>query len=414
MKQQIIDSTIAAEKLESLYRHNRPEFEKYFAEISSSGDTSLVSFWKIRLAPDRKEEGTGSRLTGLLEVLAIAALTAILMLIPAALAESGREFFYIRNMALIAFNGLILYAFRLNKISGIIRALPYIALLIITGLYINLLPAAMGDSVMIAALHVPLMMWCFLGVSWLQFDYRNLPGRMDFIRFTGELIIMTGLILLAGGVLTGITMGLFQVIGMRIENFYIHFIAVPGGVASPVIAWYLLRTYPGITSKIAPVIARVFTPVVLVTLTAYLVSLPFSGNSILGNRELLIIFNVMLLGVLALVIYSLSGVNRERTGKNNLLALLLLVALAIVINSVALTAILSRVADGLTPNRAAVLITNILVFVNLIWIAARLYGVRFKGNPLESVEKTVAGYLSVYAIWTVLAIFIFPVAFGFR
>jgi len=222
------------------------------------------------------------------------------------------------------------------------------------------------------------------------------------------------LILLAGGVLMAVTLGLFDVIGMDIERFYADFIAIPGGVAAPVIAWYLIRTYPGITGKIAPVIARVFTPVVLVTLTVYLVSLIFSHSRILENRNLLIIFNVMLLGVLALILFSISGIVKGTSGKNTLPALFFLSVLAIVINSVALIAIISRITDGITPNRTVVLVTNILVFLNLILIALRLFRSCFKGDPVERVEKSIARYLPVYAGWTVIAIFLLPLVFGFR
>ncbi|MFH0761421.1 MAG: DUF4153 domain-containing protein [Bacteroidota bacterium] len=414
MKQQIIESINDPDQLENLYREDPKNFEKCFSEISGEYDTSLVRFWTIRLAPERTTARTGSQLRGLVEMLAIAAFTAILVLIPALFKGVDREFFYLRDIALIAFNGLIIYSFRLNPVSGLKNVMLYGAVLIATGLYINLLPTGPGDSILIAGLHVPLMLWCFFGLAYVQFNYRSLSGRMDFIRFTGELVIMSGLILLAGGVLTVVTLGLFDVIGMDIEQFYTGFIAVPGAVAAPIIAYYLIKTYPGITSKIAPVIARIFTPVVLVTLTVYLISLLFSTGSILENRELLIIFNVMLLGVLALILFSISGINKGTAGKNTLLALFLLSVMAIVINSIALIAIISRISEGLTPNRTVVLLTNILVFLNLILIAIRLYLSRFKGAPVELIEKSVARYLAVYAGWTVIAIFILPVAFGFR
>jgi len=364
--------------------------------------------------PGQPEKWYGSIQRELIEMLAIAAFTAILVLIPALFTGIDREFFYLRNLPLIAFNGLILYSFWLNKESRLIKIMLYGAVLVATGLYINLLPTGTGDSILIACLHIPLMLWCFFGLTFVRFDYRNWQGRMDFIRISGELAIMTGLILLAGGVLTAITLALFEVIGMKIMGFYRDFIAIPGGVAAPVIAYYLIRTYPGITSKIAPVIARIFTPVVLVTLTVYLVSLPFSKTSILESRELLIIFNLMLLGVLALIIFSISGINREKSGRNMQIGLFLLAVLAIVINSIALIAIISRLSDGLTPNRAVVLITNLLVFINLILIAGKLYRSGFKGAAMDNIEKTVAGYLTVYAVWTVIAIFVVPAVFGFR
>jgi hypothetical protein len=52
--------------------------------------------------------------------------------------------------------------------------------------------------------------------------------------------------------------------------------------------------------------------------------------------------------------------------------------LAIVVNSIALIAIITRVADGLTPNRTVVLVSNILIFFNLILIAKNLYASYFK------------------------------------
>jgi hypothetical protein len=33
-------------------------------------------------------------------------------------------------------------------------------------------------------------------------------------------------------------------------------------------------------------------------------------------------------------------------------------------------------------------------------------------NQLESVEQTVASYLTIYAVWTVIVIFILPFVFG--
>lgn len=413
MKQQMTDSINDPDKLEALYRQDQRNFEKYFSEISGDYDSSLVRFWQIRLNPDRIAINTGWQLQDLIELLAIALFTAILVLIPPLFTGVNRELFYLRDMAFIAFNGLIIYSFRLNKVKEIKKWVIYGAVLLTTGLYINLLPTGTSDSIILAMLHVPLMLWCFFGLTYVQFDHRSSTGRMNFIRFSGELIIMTGLILLAGGVLTAITIGLFSVIGMDISQTYADFIAIPGGVAAPVIAWYLIRNYPGITSKIAPVIARVFTPVVLVTLTVYLISLLFAKNSILENREMLIVFNGMLLGVLTLIIFSISEINRDTSGKNNLIALFLLSAMAIIINSIALAAIISRVSDGFTPNRTVVLITNILVFINLILIAVKLYRVRFNGAPSEIIEKTVAKYLTVYAAWTVVAIFIVPVVFGF-
>jgi hypothetical protein len=87
---------------------------------------------------------------------------------------------------------------------------------------------------------------------------------------------------------------------------------------------------------------------------------------------------------------------------------------AIIINSIALIAIISRVNEGLTPNRTVVLLSNILIFVNLILMARNLYKSYFNPVQLNSVEKTVARYLTIYAGYTIIVIFILPFLFGLK
>ena len=77
----------------------------------------------------------------------------------------------------------------------------------------------------------------------------------------------------------------------------------------------------------------------------------------------------------------------------------------------ALAAILRRLAEGLTPNRLVVLVSNLLVFINLILISIDLYKAGFRGGSPEAVETTVARYLTVYAVYTALVVFVVPVVF---
>ena len=176
----------------------------------------------------------------------------------------------------------------------------------------------------------------------------------------------------------------------------------------------MIRLYPNLTNKIAPVIARVFTPLVLITLVVYLVSLIFSTSNILEDRDLLLLFNIMLLAVLAIIVFSVSELDKSKEKNGNVFILFLLATLAIVINSIALIAIISRVTNGLTPNRTVVLVSNILIFVNLILIARNLYQSYFKRKQLDMVEQTVAKYLTIYAVWTIIVIFILPFVFGLK
>ena len=414
MKNQLLENLQNPEALEQLYRQNPEQFVENFQEIDSPEPTALERFWQIRLAAEKQASVRPFHLIDLKAALLIGFITALLILIPSVFTVIDREFFYLRNLPLLAINGLIVYAFWINRPIKIKQVLTYLVILLTTAVYINVLPDQEGDSVNLAIIHLPLLFWAVFGLIFLQFKHREISGRMAFIRFSGEWMIMSGLIVLAGMVLTVITQGLFEVAGKEIMEFYGYNIALPALAAIPVIAWFLIRTYPGITSRIAPVIARIFTPLVLVTLFVYLVYLAASQNLTLENRELLLIFNVMVLGVLGLIVFSISEISQSSTGKFSLLMLFLLAVLAIIANSIALAAISGRVFEGLTPNRTVVLVTNILEFVNLIWLAIHLFKVRFQNAPVNTLEKPAATYLTIYTLWTLIAIFLIPILFNFK
>ncbi|HAH25968.1 MAG TPA: DUF4153 domain-containing protein [Prolixibacteraceae bacterium] len=417
MKERILENINNADYLERLYRENKQDFSKSFLEITPDYDSELIRFWKIRLAPETQSEVTGFLKLDLLVVILLSLVSGLLVKLPEVFPQIIRESFYQRNLAIIVFNGIILYTFWQNRIFDTRRILIYGITLLILLLYINLLPGSynpfkVSDSVTLAFIHVPLFLWCMFGLAFASFEYKNTAKLIEFIRFNGELIIMTGLILIAGGIMTGLTIALFRAIKMDIQKFYIEYVVVFGGVAAPIVSYFLIRLYPNITSKIAPVIARVFTPLVLMTMVVYTISLIFSESRILEDRELLLAFNMMLLAVMAIIVFSVSELDKSKEKNINVIILLALALLAIVIDSIALIAIITRVTNGLTPNRTAVLGSNILIFINLILIAKSLYKAYRKSDQLESVEAVVASYLRVYALWTIVVIFILPFIFG--
>jgi hypothetical protein len=55
-----------------------------------------------------------------------------------------------------------------------------------------------------------------------------------------------------------------------------------------------------------------------------------------------------------------------------------------------------------------------LIFVNLILISKSLFKAYFGSNRLDSVEGTVAKYLTIYMAWTIVVIFILPFVFGLK
>jgi len=140
-----------------------------------------------------------------------------------------------------------------------------------------------------------------------------------------------------------------------------------------------------------------------------------TGKDPYNDRDFLLIFNIMLIGVMAIIVFSVSETSLIRRQKFNELVLFILSIVTIIINLVALSAIFYRLGEfGFTPNRMAVLGSNILIFINLILITIDLCKINFKQSELESVELTISKYLPVYIIWTSFVVFILPFIFGMK
>jgi hypothetical protein len=87
------------------------------------------------------------------------------------------------------------------------------------------------------------------------------------------------------------------------------------------------------------------------------------------------------------------------------------VAVTLLVDLFALTAILSRLSEGFTPNRTVVLVSNLLILVNLLLLLPDLFLAGFRGKPLDRMERIITLYLPVYFIYSIVVIFIFPMVF---
>ncbi len=236
----------------------------------------------------------------------------------------------------------------------------------LSALYVNLLPAGeKSDSIILTYIHLPLFLWCLYGVIFIDFDLKERSKRIDYLKYNGDLAILTLLILIGGGVLTAVTIGLFSAIDLHIENFYMENIAIIGLVASPIVATHIIRNYPAIADKLAPIIARIFSPLVLITLLVYLIFMIVTGKDPYNDRDFLLVFNLMLMGVMAIVVFSVAGITTQKKQRFNEWTLFILSLLTLTIDLVALSAIIYRVGEfGFTPNRTAVLGSNLLILAH--------------------------------------------------
>ncbi|NQU80202.1 MAG: DUF4153 domain-containing protein, partial [Bacteroidetes bacterium] len=345
------------------------------------------------------------------------AITGFLIKIPQIFDISLKDyFFYEKNAGLIVLLGLSAYSF-LTKNSFKNKHLFFsIGVFIISAIYINLLPSDRdSNSINLAYIHLPLLLWCIYGLIYINFDTKDKTKRIDYITHNGDLAILSAIILIAGMILAGVTLGLFSSIDIEIEQFYMDYIAIWGLVSVLIVATFIIHNYPFITNKIAPIIANIFSPLVLITLIIYLISIPLVGKDPYNDRDFLLVFNLMLLGVMGIIVFSISETSINMKQKFNEMTLFMLTIVTLIIDLVALSAILYRLGEyGFTPNRTAVLGSNLLIFGNLILIMIDLFKVNFRSTEIKQVELTISKYLPIYMIWTIIVVIGFPLIFGLR
>ena len=170
MEQSIIENIDNPQMLEKLYRENKQEFSKYFNKIYESYNSDLVNFWKLRLSSEQETGFKEIFKLDLLVVIFISLITWLLVKIPIIFPQIQEETFYIKDLAIIVFNGIILYVFWQNRISNKKNIILYFLTILILLFYVNFLPYQNSDSAMLAFIHVPLLLWCIFGLSFLSFD----------------------------------------------------------------------------------------------------------------------------------------------------------------------------------------------------------------------------------------------------
>jgi hypothetical protein len=414
MKEQILSNLNNPGQLERLYRADKSTFKQAFKALYPElKDNTLIGFWheRLQLANEEISWGTGKDLL----FVAIAALLGGFIAKLPAIFHIDEYFFYPRNICFMIFPAFTAYFAWKNKLSA--GKIAFIAgITIVSIFFINFLPVNnYSDTVKLSYIHLALVLWSISGFAFVGEQRNNVEKRLAFLKYNGDLIVMTTLIVIAGAILTGITIGLFSLLHINIEKFYFENIVVFALPAVPVVANYLIRTNPQLVGKVSPVIAKIFSPLVLVMLIVYLSAMAFSGKDPYNDPEFLLIFNGLLVGVMAIIFFSVAGTSNSTKSRTETWILFLLSIVTIIANGVALSAISFRIsAWGFTPNRTAVLGSNLLVLINLLLVTAQLFQVLTKKKDITGVGKVISFFLPFYFAWAIIVTFIFPFIFGFK
>ena len=322
--------------------------------------------------------------------------------------------FYPRNISLLVLpllTGYFVWKRRTLDLRCLWLALPFLA----AALFMNLLPFKPGGHTeVLAALHLPIALWLAVGVAYAGGRWHSAGGRMDFIRFSGELFIYYVLIALGGGVLTAFTGVMFKAIGLDVEWLAEGWLLPCGAAGAVIIGAWLVEAKQSVIENMAPVLTRLFTPLFTAVLLAFLGTMVWTGSGIDVKREVLIGFDLLLALVLGLLLYAVSARDPKSPPDAFDVLQFVLVVSALVVDLLALAAIGMRISEfGFSPNRVAALGENLVLLVNLGW-SAWIYG-RFllgRGSFL-ALERWQTAYLPVYAVWAGFVAVGFPPLFDY-
>jgi len=309
-------------QVEALRQAGLNEDEAFLVAIKRLGDQDSVSrefaheyserLWKqLVVSPG---DGASSSPTAHRETVAavgLATAAAVAFKIPELfgkhMSDDADMSFYVHNVTLFVLPFLAAF-FALKR--GMQRsawyrlAIPFLA----AGLIMNLLPFVVeGHTEILAAIHLPIALWLTIGVAYVGGLWRSHEQRMNFVRFSGEWFIYYVLIALGGGALVGITLFIFNAIGLNAESVVQQWVIPCGAVGGVLIAAWLVEFKQSVIESMAPVLTLLFTPLFAVLLLVFVAAMVWTGNVINMQREVLIGFDLLLVLVLGLLLYAISA-----------------------------------------------------------------------------------------------------------
>jgi hypothetical protein len=400
--------------------------EGFLVAVKRMGDLDALSrefarehsgrLWKQLVL--RGEDEAPSRAGGWVDALALAlaagALVQVVLRATGFPAEDPPAWL-LRNLGLLVLPFLAAYLGRRRQLDArgwALTAAPFA----LAALVVNVSPYRAGSTTeLLVALHLPVLLWFAVAVPYTGGALGSHERRMDFVRFTGEWLIYVALIALGGGVLLALTGLILEPIGPDVAEQAIEWVLPSGAVGAVVVAAWLVESKQHVVENMAPVLTTVFTPLFAVMLTVAAATYLVSGVAGEFDRELLGVFDALLVVVLGLVLYAMSAREPSRPAGWMDRVQLLAVGSALVLDVLVLGSMVARIGElGFTPNRVVALGLNVVLLVNLAWTAWLLARFLTGRVAFPRLERWQTAYLPVFAAWAALVVVALPPLFGFR
>lgn len=413
MQQEIIQHLHQPARLEEMYRQSPTAFTTSFNVLYPDiAGNPIADTWHHRL----KYQSTNSFDWGtrheILLLLLLSVISGCCWYLPLWF-KLPEDSYFEHYLAFILFLPIALYYFYKKQLDYSQLLLP-LGLFLILFCFVFFLPLPVGSATgQLRNLHIPFLLWSIAGYVFVRNQPKDAESTIQYLQHNGNWLIFSGLLGIAGVLFTALSVLLFDMIGIQLMSIYEQYFFRWVIGAFPLFSCYVILNNPSLVNRISPIIARIFAPLVLITLFGFLVSLAFNPAKIFNSRDLLIVFNLVLVAVMAIVLFSLTIRHEAGAGAKEKKILALLSLLTCMANLLALSAILYRLASyGFTPNRTAVLGANIIMFTHLSVITYQLMkGIR-NNDSMQAVENTIAGWMPVYTVWAAIVVLAFPYIFN--
>ena len=279
-----------------------------------------------------------------------------------------------------------------------------------------------SQYIVLAAIHIPLLCWGGLGI-WTLGLRSGAHDRFAFLIKSIEVMITAGLYLIAGMAFGGITIGMFEALSINLPDLWMRLIIAGGVGLLPILAVasvYDPHAPPseqdftqGLSQFIATMM-RLLLPLTLAVLVIYLFVIPFRFLEPFENRDVLIVFNLMLFAIMGLLLGATPSPGADlspelhRWLRNGILAVAILAGL---VNLYAFSAVVYRTIDGgLTINRLVIIGWNA---INIGILAALIFKQYKAGREkwVEALQATFSLATNAYFAWGMVLLILVPLIF---
>lgn len=279
-------------------------------------------------------------------------------------------------------------------------------------------PGLPGDSAVVdeaglIALHLPLVCWAVLAATLCAGMPDLWKQLYAFVLKSAETIVTAGLYLIAGVVFSGLTYGIFSVLGVDIPNEFAMRFAAWGLGVIPLLAVATVydptrspldQSWDTGLARVIRILVRLLLPLTLAVLVVYVAYfIPMYFMRAFKQRETLIVYNATIVAIIAVLATAAPGLDERLAGRGSQIlrwAIIVAGVLTLLLNAYALAAIVGRtISGGYSPNRHAVIGWNITTLAMLASVLLRQALVR--GRPwAEIFRRSIAQALVLAMAWS--------------